>query len=110
MSHAVAIIGELAGDVLVTSAGGGAKAQRILAEQRIRNRRGSGRVEVLLVGRTCSAQGGMQRVQDFSLAPVQSLVTCPLLGEVDDHVVGVRVGDVADLLNDGLAEPLLRQA
>ena len=51
----------------------------------------------------------MQGIQNLGLARVEGLAALPALRQIDHHFVGIRIGDVADLLDHAVAQALLRQ-
>ena len=71
---------------------------------------GSAALKSCLPGSVARAQRGVQRVQNLGLAGIKRLVAFAALRQVDHHFIGVRIGDVADLLDDAIAQALLRSA
>ena len=47
--------------------------------------------------------------QDLSLARIKGLAAFAALRQVDQHFIGIRIGDVADLLDNAIAQALLAQ-
>jgi hypothetical protein len=52
----------------------------------------------------------VQGFVDFRLAAIQCLVAFALLGQIDDHLVGIGAGNVADALDNAPAQPFVRQS
>ncbi len=89
--------------------GAGTQRQRVVLRQEIRQRHGGCVVEIR-PRRVTDSKHRVERFQNRALAGIQGFLSLPFFLEADDHLVRIRIGDVADLLNLAVAQALRGKA